>query len=68
VYVGCTAESAGAVCSVDTGNVLNASVVDFGAGETQTARITVKNAVNSRVTVTAYTVSGGQSNVVILVK
>ena len=65
VYVGCTAESAGAVCSVDTGNALNASVVDFGAGETQTAKITVKNAVNSRVTVTAYTVSGEQASVVI---
>jgi beta-glucanase (GH16 family) len=67
-YVACAAESAGAVCSVDTGNALNASVADFGAGETQTAKITVKNAVNSRVTVTVYTVSGEHSSVVIPVE
>jgi beta-glucanase (GH16 family) len=66
VYVGCASD--GAVCSVHTGNALNASVADFGAGETQTAKITVKNAVNSRVTVTAYTVSGEESSLVIPVE
>lgn len=66
MYVGCASE--GAVCSVDTGNVLNAAVADFGAGETQTAKISVKGAVNSRVTVTAYTVSGEESSLVIAVE
>ena len=65
VYVGCSTESVGAVCSVDTGNALNASVADFGVGETRTAKITVKNIVNGRVTVTAYTVSGEESSLVI---
>jgi beta-glucanase (GH16 family) len=68
VYVACTTESVGAACSVDTGNALNAAVADFGASETQTAKIKVKNAVNSRVTVTAYTVSGEQAGVVIAVE
>ena len=68
VYVGCATESVGAVCSVDTNNALNASVVDFSAGEIQTAKINVKNAVNSRVTVTAYTVSGETATVVIPVE
>ena len=67
VYISCATESAGAVCSVDTGNALNAAVADFGAGETQTAKITVAGAVNSRVTVTAYTVSGETASVVIAV-
>jgi len=66
VYVGCASE--GAVCSVDTGNELNASVADFGAGETQTAKITVKGTVNVRVMITAYTVSGETASVVIPVE
>jgi beta-glucanase (GH16 family) len=68
VYVACATEGVGAACSVDTGNALNAAVVDFSAGETQTAKMVVKGAVKSRVTVTAYTVSGEQSSVVILVE
>ena len=68
VYLGCATEKAGAVCSVDTGNALNAAVADFCAGETQTAKISVKNAANSRVTVTAYAVSGEQSSLVIPVE
>ncbi len=72
VYVGCATESVDSVCSVDTGNALNSSVADFGTGETQTAKIAVKNAarnaVNSRVTVTAYTVSGEESSLVIAVE
>lgn len=68
VYVACVTESVGAVCSVDTGNALNAAVADFSSGETQTAKISVKNAVNSRVKVTAYTVSGEESSVAILVE
>lgn len=66
VYVGC--ESVGGACSVDTGNALNAAVVDLSAGETQTVKILVKNAVNPRVTVTAYTVSGEESSAVIAVE
>jgi beta-glucanase (GH16 family) len=66
VYLGCATESAGAVCSVDTANGLNAAVADLGTGGTQTAKIVVKNAaLSSRVTVTAYTVSGEQSSLVI---
>ena len=40
-------------------------MADFGAGETQTAKITLRNIVNGRVTVTVYTVSGEQSSLVI---
>ena len=68
VDVACATLSVGAVCSVDTGNALNASVVDFSAGEIQTAKIVVKGTVKSPVTVTAYTVSGEQSSLVIAVE
>lgn len=68
VYMACATESAGAVCSVDTENALNASVVDFGAGETQTAKISVTGAVKSRATVTVYTVSGETASLVIAVE
>jgi hypothetical protein len=58
---------------VDTGNTLNAAVVDFRSGDSQTAKITVApdNAASGgdvsgarrRLTVTAYTVSGEQSSI-----
>jgi len=67
-YLGCETDRAGAVCSVDTGNALNASVVDFGTGKTQTAKLTVKGAMNSKVTVTAYTVSGEKATMVTTVE
>jgi len=60
-------------CSVDTGNALNASVVDFRSGSSQTAKVTVSSGNPSwridaavsktRMTVTAYTVSGEQSSI-----
>jgi hypothetical protein len=77
VYLGCAAEAADLACSVDTGNPLNGSVVDFGAGNLQTAKISVKrvsspgaetNPAIGRITVTAYTVSGEQSSVVVAVE
>jgi beta-glucanase (GH16 family) len=71
VYLACSAEIAKAICSVDTGNALNASVVDFSTSDSQTAQITVSSSAkgdvrgDSHVTVTAYTVSGEQSSIVI---
>ncbi len=64
VYLACATESAVSACSVDTGNALNASVADFSVGETQAATVTVRPA-GGRVTITAYSVSGEQSSVVI---
>jgi hypothetical protein len=74
VYLGCAAEAADFSCSVDTGNPLNGSVVDFSTGNLQTAKISVKRVSSlgehsgpggSKVTVTAYTVSGDVSSLVV---
>jgi len=73
VFLGCEMAVSGSTCSVDTGNTLNAAVVDFRSGDSQTAKITVApdNAASGgdvsgarrRLTVTAYTVSGEQSSI-----
>lgn len=77
VYLGCAAEAGDFSCSVDTGNPLNGAVVDFSAGNLQTAKISVKrvsspgaetNPAIGRITVTAYTVSGEQSSVIVVVE
>jgi len=77
VYLGCTTEAADLACAVDTGNPLNGAVVDFSAGNLQTAKISVKRVSTAgavknpgvgRITVTAYTVSGEQSRVVVAVE
>jgi len=59
-------------CSVDTGNVLNASVVDFSSGDTQTAKVSLSVMHGSEsaakipsLKVTAYSASGAQSSVVL---
>lgn len=62
-------------CTIDSGNPLNPSVVDFSGGESQTAKITLtapsgaKSAgldLNGiRLVITAHTVSGDQSTVTI---
>jgi beta-glucanase (GH16 family) len=75
VYLSCAPDSADVGCSVESGNALNNSVVDFSASEAQTAKIVLKRAHESsagrearkalKVTVTAYTVSGEQSSLVI---
>jgi hypothetical protein len=67
VYTACSTESPNATCSVDTGNLLNASAADFSERATQMAKVTVvltTNSTDSRVgpvTITAYTASGDQS-------
>jgi beta-glucanase (GH16 family) len=74
VYLGCATEAADFSCSIDTGNPLNGSVVDFSTGNLQTAKISVKRVSSlgehsgpggSKVTVTAYTVSGDVSSLVV---
>ena len=73
MYLSCTTESADYVCSVDSGNALNHSVVDFRTQATQTAKITLKRAPGHEskdvaypgIRVTAYTVSGGESSIAI---
>jgi beta-glucanase (GH16 family) len=75
VFLACKVEGSDDSCSADTGNALNASVVDFRSGDSQTAKITVTSGDSSRrgdagiarthVTVTAYTVSGEQSSMAI---
>jgi beta-glucanase (GH16 family) len=75
-FLACSAEgAANSVCSVDSGNALNTSVVDFSTGEAQTATITltVSPGAESAATlpstkVTAYTASGAQSSVMISAK
>jgi beta-glucanase (GH16 family) len=59
-------------CTVDSGNALNASVVDFSTGDTQTAKVSLRDPHGSvstaklpTIRVTAYTASGAQSSVVI---
>jgi beta-glucanase (GH16 family) len=71
VFLACEVEASESKCSVDTGNVLNASVADFRSSDLQRAKITVTHGDTSRpsdpgaaktpVVVTAYTVSGEQS-------
>jgi beta-glucanase (GH16 family) len=73
VFLACALEVSGSACSVDTGNGLDRSVVDFGSGDSQTAKITVMTGDSSsrgdvtearpHVTVTAYTVGGDQSSI-----
>jgi beta-glucanase (GH16 family) len=75
-FLACSVEgAANSVCSVDSGNALNTSVVDFSTGEAQTATITltVSPGAESAATlpstkVTAYTASGAQSSVMISAK
>lgn len=68
VYLACSDELSKAICSIDTANSLNASVVDFSGAATQMAKVTVRLPANSGIasgsgpiTVTACTVSGDQS-------
>jgi beta-glucanase (GH16 family) len=77
VYLACAPETGVVSCLVDTENALNHSVVDFGASDSQTARVMVSTAgsahgdgasVTSRVTITAYTVSGEQASIQIPVE
>jgi beta-glucanase (GH16 family) len=74
VFLACSVEgAANPNCSVDTGNSLNHSVVDFSTGDTQTAKLNVsvppgseKSAQNPnvpKVKVTAYAANGAQSTV-----
>jgi hypothetical protein len=73
VFLACELEVPGRTCSVNTGNALNASVVDFRSGHSQTAKITLTSrdssshahviAARSHVTVTAYSTSGEHSNI-----
>ena len=73
MFLACAVERVpDAVCSVDTGNALNASVVDFSTGDSQSAKVTwtipeagedaLKKA---RITITAYAASGAQSSATI---
>jgi beta-glucanase (GH16 family) len=73
VFLACETKIPGSRCSVNTGNPLNTSVVDFHAGPSQGAKIivTARNfsyqgdvvAAKTALTVTAYTVSGEQSSI-----
>jgi len=75
VFLACEVEVSESKCSVDTGNVLNASVADFRSSDLQRAKITVTpgdasrpsdpGAAKTPVMVTAYTVSGEQSIIAI---
>jgi beta-glucanase (GH16 family) len=75
VYLACAGGTLNMPCTIDSGNPLNPSVVDFSGGESQTAKITLtapsgaKSAgldLNGiRLAITAYTVSGDQSTVTI---
>ena len=75
VFLACELGASDGKCSVDTGNVLNASVADFRSSDLQRAKITVMHGDASRpgdpgaaktpVMVTAYTVSGEQSIIAI---
>jgi beta-glucanase (GH16 family) len=71
VYLACAVEGVtGGDCSVDTGNALNASVMDFSAADSQTAKVTASSSVPTdvRVKVTAHTVSGAESSILIPVE
>ena len=73
VFLACELEVPGSLCSVDTGNALNGSVVDFRSGPLQTTKIIVTSSHSSsrgnvtaarpHVTVTGYTVSGEQATI-----
>jgi hypothetical protein len=75
VYLACAGGTLNMPCTIDSGNPLNPSVVDFSGGESQTAKITLtapsgaKSAgldLNGiRLVITAHTVSGDQSTVTI---
>jgi len=75
VFLACEVEGSDNKCSVDTGNVLNASVADFRSSDLQRAKISVTHggasppsepgAAKTPVMVTAYTVSGEQSIIAI---
>jgi beta-glucanase (GH16 family) len=75
VFLSCELEVPDSKCSVDTGNVLNASVADFRSSDLQRAKITVTpggasrrsdtGAAKTPVMVTAYTVSGEPSTIAI---
>lgn len=72
VFLVCEIKVPGSRCSVDTGNALNAAVVDFRSDPSQEAKIIVTSgdsshqgdvaAAKTSLTVTAYTVSGEQSS------
>jgi hypothetical protein len=62
-------------CAVDTGNVLNTSVVNFATGDSQSSKVTVtvppgnEDIVkNAHVTVTAFATNGTQSSEIIPVE
>lgn len=78
VFLACEVDGADNKCNVETGNALNHSVVNFRSGGSQKAKITVASgdssyagahsgaaAGGSYVMVTAYTVSGAQSQIAI---
>jgi beta-glucanase (GH16 family) len=73
VFLACEVDGADNKCNVDTGNALNHSVVNFRSAGSQKAKITVASgdashpaaAGASYVMVTAYTVSGEQSQIAI---
>ena len=75
VYLACAGGTLNMPCSIDTGNPLNPSVVDFTSGELQTAQVTLtvpagaKSAAfdlsSVRLVITAHTLSGDQSTVTI---
>ena len=72
VFLACEIKVPGSRCSVDTGNALNSSVVDFRSGPSQGAKVIVTSnnsshqgdvvAAKTPLMVTAYTVSGEQSS------
>jgi beta-glucanase (GH16 family) len=75
VFLACEVDGADNKCNVDTGNALNHSVVNFRSAGSQKAKITVASGDSSHpgaaaasvsyVMVTAYTVSGEQSQIAI---
>jgi hypothetical protein len=76
VFLACAVEGLrGATCSVDTGNLLNGSVVDFSTGLPQAAKVTLAIPESSddalkkaRITINAYAASGAQSSLAIPVE
>ena len=75
VYLACAGGTLNMPCTIDSGNPLNPSVVDFSGGEMQTAKITLTAPTGAksagldwngiRLAITAHTVSGDQSAVTI---
>jgi beta-glucanase (GH16 family) len=78
VYLSCSTDTAKATCAVDTGNPRNVSVADFSSSGLQIATITVRavrasvkrDAAGAKfsVTITAYTVNGEESNLLVPVE